>query len=152
EQQVDSETLVPGDLLILGPGTLVPADARLLQSEYFSVDESILTGESLPVYKSLGRLKDANLPLADRVNMVYKGCIVTTGRAVAIVVGTGDNTEVGHIQKLIAESTQPQTPMQRQLTRLGNQAAFLSIGVSTLILIIGMLRRTSFLINVRTAI
>lgn len=149
---IDPEQLVPGDLIILNPGKIIPADARVIKSEHLSVDESILTGESLPVEKYTKSLPIKRLAIADRSNMIFKGCTVTSGWGIALVVATGTQTEIGKIQKLMSESSQPETPMQKQLTHLGNQAAVLSIGVSLLVFLMGMTRRKAFIENLRTAV
>ena len=97
------------------------ADARLAQCSRLSVDEAALTGESLPLEKSATARIDDHAPLADRRTMVYRGSVVTGGRGLAIVVATGRHTEIGRIQTLLAESIQPETPLQRQMSGLGRQ-------------------------------
>jgi P-type Ca2+ transporter type 2C len=109
---VRAEDVVVGDLLVLKPGSYVSADARLVQANRLSVDESALTGESLPVVKTTMLHRRADTPLADRVNMLYKGTLVTGGQGLAVVVATGRFTEMGKIQSLVGEARPPTTPME----------------------------------------
>ena len=108
--RVPLQEIVPGDVLRLYPGSLVPADARLLRAQDLSVDESALTGESVPVSKSVKVIGDPDLPLADRTNMVYRGTFVTGGSGLALVVATGRATQVGQLQTMVGEVGQPDTP------------------------------------------
>ena len=117
--QVGVEDVACGDLLVLRPGSYVAADARLVTAQNLTVDESALTGESMPVQKSIRSLKRADLPLADRTNMVYMGTLVTGGQGTALVVGTGSYTEIGRIQILVGEARPPATPMELQLEKMG---------------------------------
>jgi Ca2+-transporting ATPase len=114
------EEVVVGDVLVLKPGTYVAADSRILNAHRLSVDESMLTGESMPVHKDAGRLKHENTPLADRSNMVYMGTLVTGGQGLAVVVATGRFTEVGMLQAMLSETATPKTPIELQLTLMGN--------------------------------
>jgi Ca2+-transporting ATPase len=108
---VRAAEIVPGDLLMLRPGSYVVADARLLEAQRLSVDESALTGESLPVTKHTAALMEADAPLADRHNMVYAGTLVTGGQGLGVVVATGYHTEMGQIQALVDVAASPDTPM-----------------------------------------
>lgn len=129
EKKIIAELLVPGDIIILEQGDKVPADARIIEQANLQVDESMLTGESLPVSKKECVLKEET-SLADRKNMLYMNTLVTRGRAKAIVVATGTNTEVGKIAKQIAETEEKPTPFQLELDRLGK-----SVGIAILIII-----------------
>jgi Ca2+-transporting ATPase len=120
-RMVSGEDVVPGDLLVLGPGSPVVADARIVHARQLAVDESLLTGESLSVEKTTDRIERADTPLRDRNNMVYRGTHVTAGSGVAVVVATGPATETGRIQHLVAKARPPETPAQAQLRQLGNQ-------------------------------
>jgi Ca2+-transporting ATPase len=144
-KEVGAGDVVPGDLLILRPGSYVAADARLVEARHLSVDESALTGESMPVRKVTESLTEPLVPLADRVNMVYRGTLVTGGQGVAVVVATGKFTEIGSIQMLIGESKPPETPMERQLQKVGSQLVFLSGGICGAVFLIGLLRGYGFL-------
>ncbi|MHC1743900.1 MAG: HAD-IC family P-type ATPase [Syntrophobacteraceae bacterium] len=149
---VPAEVVVPGDVLVLRPGTYVAADARLLDAGHLSVDESVLTGESLPVVKSVDALARRDVTLGDRVNMVYMGTLVTGGQGLAVVVATGGFTEVGRLQALVGEATAPETPMGRQLDRLGDQLVLISGVACALVFGIGLLRGYGFLVMFKTAI
>jgi Ca2+-transporting ATPase len=151
-QDIAATDLVVGDLLLLQPGTYVPADARILRAERLSIDESALTGESVPANKQAEALPPSDTPLADRNNMVYLGTLVTGGQGMAIVVGTGATTEMGQIQTLVGEAALPQTPMERQLNRVGNQLAVASTAVCGLVFGIGLLRGYSWLRMLKTSI
>ncbi|MFZ2446038.1 MAG: HAD-IC family P-type ATPase [Syntrophobacteraceae bacterium] len=149
---IAAEELVPGDILVLRPGTSVAADGRLLDAHYLSVDESVLTGESLPVVKTPLPISGENIAIADRVNMVYMGTMVTGGRGLAVVVATGRFTEVGCLQTLVGEATSPDTPMERQLNRLGDQLVLISGAACGIVFLIGLLRGYGFIQMFRTSI
>lgn len=138
-RRVPIEEVVPGDMLDLRPGTIVAADARVIEARELSVNESMLTGESAPVLK-IGTRLAAEVPLADRANMVYRGTNVTGGSGRAIAVATGESTEIGYIQALAGTATRPQTPLQRQLDTLGRQLVWLSAGVCGLVFFTGLIR------------
>jgi Ca2+-transporting ATPase len=140
EQEVAVADLVIGDLLVLTPGSYIPADARLLSSNRLTIDESALTGESLPVGKHANRQCDAETPLGERVNMVHMGTVVTGGSGLALVTATGLATEIGQIQALVGEVAPPETPMQRQLDQMGVQLAALSGAICFGVFAVGVLR------------
>ena len=119
EYEVESKDIVPGDVVLLESGIRVPADVRLWSVNNLHVDESLLTGESLPVSKREEPLADASLLLADRRNMAYAGSIVTTGRARAYVVSTGANTELGKIASHLRAQSASETPLQRRMAQFG---------------------------------
>ncbi|MBF0565425.1 MAG: cation-transporting P-type ATPase [Nitrospirae bacterium] len=149
---ISAEEVVPGDFLLLRPGTYISADARIIDSRMLSVDESALTGESMPVLKSAATIDSGNVPLADRINMVYMGTLVTGGQGAAVVVATGEYTEIGLIQTLVGEATTPDTPMEKQLVRMGNQLVMVSGAVCGLVLLTGILRGYSFIEMVKSSI
>ncbi len=142
---IELHEVVPGDLLVLRPGSYVAADSRLLEATQLSVDESVLTGESLPVVKDALAIKPENTPLADRLNMVFMGTLVTGGQGIAIVVATGSYTEMGQLQLLVGEATAPETPMEKQLSLMGNQLVGISGAVCGLVFVIGLIRGQGFL-------
>lgn len=150
--EVADECVMPGDILVLVPGKLVAADARLLESRNLTVDESMLTGESLPVSKTVEPLDKLNASLADRVNMVYMGTAVTGGSGLAVVVATGRHTEIGAIQVLVGEAQPPETPMQRQLSTLSTQLVLLSLGICGTMFLIGLVRGYGWLQMLKTSI
>jgi Ca2+-transporting ATPase len=149
---VDARDVVPGDLLVLRPGSYVAADARLIEAKYLSIDESALTGESMPVMKTTDELRVPDIPLADRTNMVYMGTLVTGGQGLAIAVATGRFTEVGKIQTLVGEARPPDTPLERQMDRLGVQLVYVTCIVCGIVFIVGILRGYGFLQMLKTSI
>jgi Ca2+-transporting ATPase len=149
---ISAEGVVPGDILVLRPGTYVAADARLLEAVHLNLDESVLTGESMPVVKTVDALSRLDVTLADRTNMVYMGTLVTGGQGAAVVVATGAYTEVGMLQALVGEATSPETPMERQLNRLGDQLVLISGAACAVVFGIGLLRGYGFLMMFKTAI
>jgi P-type Ca2+ transporter type 2C len=151
-RQVPSERIVPGDIIALKPGTYVCADSRIIEAEHLTVDESALTGESLPVAKSSQTLDKDELALADRRNMLYMGTRVTGGSGLAIVVATGPRTELGLIHRLTGETETPDTPMERQLAHLGRQLVLVCTGICGVILGIGLFRGYGLLQMMKTAI
>ncbi len=146
------DQVVPGDILVLTPGTYVAADARLLASNQLSVDESALTGESLPVAKHHRFIGTDETPLGDRKNMVHMGTVVTGGSGLAVVVATGKRTEIGLIQSLVGEVHSPDTPLQRQLDDMGMQLAWVSGGICLLVFGLGVVRGAPTLLMLKSAI
>jgi Ca2+-transporting ATPase len=133
-------SIVPGDVLMLTPGTVIAGDARILEANRLTLDESMLTGESMPVEKHPERINKTRLPLADRSNMTYLGSMVTGGSGRAAVVAIGANTEAGRIQDLAQTARPPPTPVERQLDTLGGQLALASGIACAGVFAIGMLR------------
>jgi len=155
EHEIPADEIVPGDLLVVREGDRVPADARLVSVELLEVDESALTGESMPVDKLVDEVPDET-PLAERASMVFAGTAVTRGSARAVVTGTGARTEVGAVAALTETAKPPPTPLQRRLARLSGRMATLGVGI-TLVLAAGMLLRGSsleeaFLVGVAVAV
>ncbi|AFZ23772.1 cation transport ATPase [Cylindrospermum stagnale PCC 7417] len=144
--EIPTENVVLGDILVLKPGNYVAADARLIEADNLSIDESALTGESIPVTKnkhSLTGVADSvkvDVPLADRLNMIYKGTLITGGQGLAAVVATGKFTEMGKIQQLVSEATATETPLARQLDEVGSQLVFMGMGICGLVFGLGVLR------------
>ncbi|MBB4189342.1 Ca2+-transporting ATPase [Sinorhizobium terangae] len=149
--EVAAETLVPGDVLMLERGMVVPADARLSAVRGLTVSEAGLTGESMPVRKSDAPVA-VTLPLAERTSMVYRGTVVTGGSGTAIVVATGARTEIGRVQQLVGATLAPQTPMQRQMGELGRQLGWLTLYAGGLIVGIGWLRGIALYQAARSAL
>ncbi|MCA9058923.1 MAG: HAD-IC family P-type ATPase, partial [Planctomycetaceae bacterium] len=142
QQSIDAAKIVPGDVLLLNTGDAVPADARLLKTIELEVDESPLTGESLPVEKHVQEI-GADTVLPDRANMVYSGTAVTRGRAEAVVVATALRTELGQIAGLLQQAQSGPTPVQQRLTRLSAQLAMIVLGICVVIFAAGFLREPS---------
>jgi Ca2+-transporting ATPase len=146
------EEVVPGDVLRLAPGTLISADARLTAARDLTVDESALTGESMPVGKTVDAIADAELPLADRTNMVYRGTLVTGGSGTALVIATGRATQVGQLQNMVSEVERPETPMQKQLRHLGERTMIMAGAVCGGVFLLGLVRGQPIGAMVRTAV
>ncbi len=144
ETRVKTREIVPGDVITLNAGDKVPADARIFEALNLEMDESMLTGESTPVKKTAMPL-GGDLQIADRVNMVFSGTIVTRGRAKAVVVLTGMRTEIGKIAKLIKETGKAETPIQRQTTDLSKKLGLFALLASGIILVISLLRGFEFI-------
>ncbi len=138
--EIGAEEVVPGDLLSLRPGSYIAADARLLEVHLLSVDESALTGESMPIMKRSSPLGTENVPLADRTNMVYMGTLATGGQAMGVAVATGKFSEIGRVQLLVGQATSPETPLEKQLRGMGTQLGILSGAICALVFFMGLLR------------
>ncbi len=121
---VPAEALVPGDLLVLKPGSFVSADSRIVQSSRLTIDESMLTGESMPVEKHADPILQEHLPLGDRKNMAYMGTCITGGQGLAVVVATGCHTEIGQLKTLLNETQSIPSPIERQLDTIGDQLIY----------------------------
>lgn len=151
-REIPSEEVVLGDLLVLRPGSYVAADGRLVDATHLSVDESALTGESMPATKGTKALRSRNIPLGDRVNLVFMGTLVTGGEGLAVVVATGSYTEIGRIQALVGEATSPETPLERQLRVLGDQLVLLCGGICGVVFVMGFMWGFGWLEMLRTSI
>jgi Ca2+-transporting ATPase len=138
--EISARELVPGDIVLLEAGGLVPADGRLVESVNLQVQEAALTGESEPVEKALPPLASDDLPLGDQSNMVFMGTIVSYGRGAAIITETGMNTELGNIADLLQEVEREQTPLQRRLGHLGTTLAWVAMAIIAVVVILGLLR------------
>jgi Ca2+-transporting ATPase len=139
--EIKGEQVVPGDILVLKPGSYVAADARVVEADRLQIDESALTGESIPVMKNTEVIVSPHeIALAERTNMVFMGTLVTGGGGLAVVVATGRFTEMGQIQLLVGEARPPETPMEKQLAKMGNQLVLICGGVCGLMFFIGLLR------------
>ncbi len=117
EHEIESSFLVPGDIVRLSLGTRVPADIRVITEHEFSVDESFLTGESLPVPKHVDMVSEG-AQVTERTNMAFAGSLVVEGSATGVVVGTGDRTEIGRIAQLVGSADDEATPLQKSITNL----------------------------------
>lgn len=139
-REIPIEDVVVGDILILKPGNYVAADSRLIATDSLSIDESALTGESIPVNKDTAYLMGEDVPLGDRINMAYKGTYITSGQGLAAVVATGKYTEMGKIQQLVGEAQATETPLARQLDEVGGQLVLISMGICGLVFGMGVWR------------
>lgn len=143
-RQISAAELVPGDIVLLQSGDKVPADLRILVSRELQIDESTLTGESVPVQKQSGLLPQDTL-LADRINMAYSSTLVTYGIATGAVVATGNNTEVGRINELIASADILATPLTKKIARFSGLLLYVILGLGAITFIIGILRGSSWI-------
>lgn len=139
ERTVEARELVPGDLMLLSAGDAVAADARLVEEAQLQVAEAALTGESVPVLKSVAAVPEAT-GLGDRQDMVHAGTHVTAGRARALVVATGIHTEVGRIAGLTERAEEPKTPLELRLQRFGRTLAAAALGLFVLVVLLGLWR------------
>lgn len=139
-RQIRAEELVPGDIIQLEAGDNVPADCRLVTSFSFQTQEAALTGESVPVEKDADATVAESASLGDRRNMVYLGTVVSTGKATALVVRIGMQTELGRIAGLLNRSDREQTPLQKRLAELGRVLVFVCLGIVLVIFTLQMLR------------
>lgn len=133
---IDSEEVVPGDILYLEPGDIIPADARVVSSSEMKLDEAPLTGESVPVDKSKEIIPE-NTPLAERKNMVYKGTAMTNGKGKAVVVSTGMKTKIGDISKMVEEADEDELPLNRKLNKLTHRLIWVIGGLAGAFFILG---------------
>lgn len=148
---IDAEDLVPGDIVLLEAGDIVTADIRLLESSKLAADESILTGESVPVEKSIGSITKEVI-LAERTNMLSKGTALTRGSGVGVVVAIGMQTELGKIAKITQEAHEEVTPLEKRLDKLGQQLVWSSLVIGTFVTISGVLSGKSMLLMFKTAV
>jgi P-type Ca2+ transporter type 2C len=137
-QELSARDLVPGDILQLETGNVIPADLRLLEAVNLRIQEATLTGESEPIGKHTAALSNEELPIGDRRNMAYMGTIITQGRGLGIVIATGMQTELGKIADLIQQVKQEQTPLQRRLDALGKNLALIGVVIAVLIFGLGV--------------
>jgi P-type Ca2+ transporter type 2C len=142
--EIDAEQLVPGDIVLMEAGNLVPADGRLTVAATLEIEEAALTGESLPTSKSVDAVLGDDVPLGDRHCMAYMNTSVTRGRGEMIVTGTGMNTEIGHIAHLLAGTTAGKTPLQKQLDSLSKIIATIAGIALVLVVLLGLLRGEAF--------
>jgi len=149
---VPSAEIVPGDIVLLEAGRVVPADLRIIESANLKIDESALTGESMPVEKYTAKLNDENLPLGDRRNMAFKGTVVPYGRGVGLVVATGMETELGAVARMLTEEKEVKTPLQKRMARFGKKIAIAILFICALIFAVGLARGEDPLIMLLTAI
>lgn len=152
-REIASAELVPGDIVVLESGDMAPADLRLLEAAKMQVDESSLTGESVPVSKTTEPVESAETPLAERSNMLYKGTALTRGSGHGVVVATGMQTELGNISAMAEEAgSEQQTPLEKRLERLGQRLVWLTIGVAVLVAVSGIMAGRDLRLMIEVAI
>ncbi|MBN8826092.1 MULTISPECIES: cation-transporting P-type ATPase [unclassified Spirosoma] len=150
-REIASEDVTPGDILVVEAGDLVAADANLFQVNQLQVDESALTGESLPVEKQTA-IPAEDAPLGDQLNRLFKGTAVTAGNGRAIVTGIGQQTELGKIATMVEEAKRSATPLEEKLDALANVLIWVTVGLATLFLTVGLIRGEEPLRLIETAL
>ena len=141
KMEIDSRDVVPGDILLLEAGDLVVADGRVLESYSLQVNESSLTGESTNVDKKAVQLEEDKVALADQVNMVFSSSLVTLGRGVVVVTGTGMNTEIGKIASLMNATKEKKTPLQVSLDQFSSKLAAVIMVISGIVFLLSLYRQ-----------
>ncbi|MBI3772836.1 MAG: cation-translocating P-type ATPase [Gammaproteobacteria bacterium] len=149
---VAAADLVPGDMVLIEAGDVVPADLRLLESARLQADEAALTGESRAIDKITESLDKPDLPLGDRINMAFKGTVITHGRGRGVVVATGLATELGKIALLLEDADSGQTPLQKRLARFGKRLALAVLAICAILFVGGLLRGEPAMLMFLTAV
>jgi len=149
---VPAAELTYGDIAMVEAGDLVPADLRLIQTSQLKVDEAALTGESVPIEKHTASLPVAEFPIGDRLNMAYKGTVVTYGRATGVVIATGMATELGKIAGLLQKEESVQTPLQKRLARFGQRLALAILAICLFVFVLGVFRGEPAVLMFLTAV
>lgn len=155
--EIPSEEVVPGDVIIIDAGRFIPCDIRLIESANLKVEESALTGESVPVDKDANLiLEDEKVSLGDKKNMVFMSTLATYGRATGIAVATGMNTEIGKIAKMLDDGENELTPLQKKLEQLGKVLGIAAIGICAVMFAVGLLQDRAvtdmFMISISLAV
>lgn len=139
EKVIEASLLVPGDIIRLEAGDFIPADARIIRSSSLKSEEAALTGESVPSEKDADEEVAENAPLGDRTNMVFTGCSITYGTALAVVTTTGMDTEMGRVANLLESEESTQTPLQKKLASLGKYLGIVALAACAVIFIVGIM-------------
>ena len=150
--QIPASALVSGDIVLLEAGNIVPADLRLIETAGLKIDESVLTGEAVTIEKNADVIIDTALPLADRINMAYKGTTATFGRARGLVAATGMHTELGKIAALLETSSEPKTPLQKRLAIFSKRIGIAIFAICVIIFSVGLLRGEDVALMFLTAV
>jgi len=152
EKEISAKDLVPGDVILLETGNVVPADARIVEAAHLKTQESALTGESVSVEKSPDPLTGEHITLPDRKNMIYMGTVVVYGRALAVVTATGMQTELGKIATMLQTVKEDLTPLQKRLAKLGGHLAGLALLLILIVAAVTYLQGVSLKETILTAI
>lgn len=152
-KEINSEEIVPGDIIVLDAGRFIPADMRLIESANLQIEESALTGESVPTEKKANEVfTDPKTPIGDMKNMAFMSTLVTYGRGEGVVIGTAMDTEMGKIAKILDEDIEEMTPLQKRLDELGRILGFVAIGICALIFVIAIFQKRDLFEMFLTAI
>ncbi len=152
-KEINSEELVPGDIIIIDAGRYIPADLRLLESANLQIEESALTGESVPSDKDANDIyEDPKTPIGDKSNMAFMSTLATYGRGEGVVVATAMDTEIGKIARILDEDNEEMTPLQKRLDELGRILGFIAIGICALIFVISLFQKRDLFEMFLTAI
>ncbi|MDO8721789.1 MAG: cation-translocating P-type ATPase [Syntrophales bacterium] len=151
-REVPAAEVVPGDVVVLEAGKIVPADMRLIETANLRTEEASLTGESVPVEKHTEPLAEERLPVGDRKNMAYKSTVVAYGRGKGVIIATGMETEIGKIAVLLQEEEEVKTPLQKRLARFGKKLAIAILVICGVVFAAGLLRGEPVLLMLLTAI
>jgi len=149
---IPAAQLVPGDIVLLEAGNVVPADLRLTEVAKLKVEEAALTGESVPSEKRSDALPDPGLPIGDRTNLAFKGTIVTYGRGTGVVIATGMRTELGRIASMLQDEEEGKTPLQKRLAAFGKKLAFAILAICAIVFAVGVLRGQPWLLMLLTSV
>jgi Ca2+-transporting ATPase len=149
--EIPAKDLVPGDIVILEGGDVVTADLRIVTSSKLQADESVLTGESLPVEKSPEVLPE-KISLAERTNLLFKGTALTRGSGEAVVIATGMQTELGEISSLVEQTLEEETPLEKRLNQLANWLIWVSLGIAGVVVVSGIMAGRDMVLMIETGI
>ncbi|HIT91228.1 MAG TPA: cation-translocating P-type ATPase [Candidatus Merdenecus merdavium] len=150
--EVNSEEIVPGDIIVLDAGRYIPCDMRLIESANLQVEESALTGESVPVNKNAELIyEEEKMPIGDKKNMAFSSTLVTNGRGAGVAIGTGMNTEIGHIANMLNEGDE-KTPLQKKLGEIGKLLGIIALAVCAAMFLIAVLQKRDMFTMFMTAI
>ncbi len=151
--EIDSEYLVPGDIVIIDAGRYIPADLRLIDTQNLQVEESAFTGESHAVLKDANFISEEdNIPMGDKINLVYSSTLATYGRGEGVVIKTGMNTEIGKIAKALSSEEDEETPLQKKLGDLGKTLGYIAIVICVLIFVLGVIQGRAVIEMLITAV
>lgn len=151
--EIPSEEVVPGDIVVIDAGRYVPCDLRLVETANLKIEESALTGESVPVDKDAQLvLNEDNTPLGDQKNMAFMSTLATYGRGIGVAIGTGMNTEIGKIAKMLDEGEVEQTPLQKKLAQLGKVLGFAALGICAVMFVVAVIQKRDLFEMFLTAI
>ncbi|GAB6169768.1 calcium-translocating P-type ATPase, SERCA-type [Clostridium carnis] len=151
--EIPSEEVVLGDIVVIDAGRYIPADLRLIESANLKIEESAFTGESLPSEKDTNIISVSDeVPIGDQHNMAFMSTLATYGRGLGIVVGTGMNTQIGKIAKMLDAEEDDSTPLQKKLAQLGKTLGFAAVGISIIMFVVSMFQGRNFMEMFMTSI